>query len=160
VDMWWRCLVHGEAVYQVEQSLIGIGAGGLHGVGFGNGHQRFFLPDQHTDFIFAVLGEETGLLGVLLVLALFLVFAWRGFRIAKRCGDNFGYLLASGLTILIIIYAGVNIGMVSGVLPVMGLPLPFISYGGSALITNMAMVGILLNIDKQGRQPLPGKQTA
>ena len=153
LDVWWRVLRGGHAEYQVEQSLIGLGAGGWHGAGFGGSHQRFsFLPDPHTDFIFSVVGEELGLIGCLVLLFLFVLFAWRGFNIARSVGDDFGSLLAAGLTTLITVYAAINLGMVTALLPVMGLPLPFVSYGGSAMITNLAAVGILLSIDRQGRE--------
>ncbi len=153
LDAWWTTLHGGDAEYQVAQSLIGLGAGGWHGAGFGGSHQRFsFLPDPHTDFIFSVMGEELGLLGCLLLLILFVLFAWRGFNIARSAGDDFGSLTAAGLTTMIVIYAVINIGMVTALLPVMGLPLPFVSYGGSAMITNLAAVGILLSIDRQGRE--------
>ncbi len=153
LDAWWTVLNGGSGEYQVEQSLIGLGAGGWHGAGFGGSHQRFsFLPDPHTDFIFSVMGEELGLIGCLLMLFLFVLFAWRGYNIARTAGDDFGSLTAAGLTTMVIVYAVINIGMVTALLPVMGLPLPFVSYGGSAMITNLAAVGILLSIDRQGRE--------
>ncbi|MBU0741827.1 FtsW/RodA/SpoVE family cell cycle protein [bacterium] len=153
LDAWWTVLNGGRGEYQVEQSLIGLGAGGWHGAGFGASHQRFsFLPDPHTDFIFSVMGEELGLIGCLLMLFLFVLFAWRGYNIARTAGDDFGSLTAAGLTTMIVVYAVINIGMVTALLPVMGLPLPFVSYGGSAMITNLAAVGILLSIDRQGRE--------
>lgn len=153
VVLWWAGLSGQGSSYHVEQSLIGIGAGGWHGFGFGASHQRFwFLPESHTDFIFSVLGEELGLIGGLLTLTFFSIFALRGFRIARRAGDRFGRLAAAGLTAMIATYAAINIAMVTGVVPVMGLPLPFVSYGGSALVTNLAAVGILLSIDRRGRQ--------
>lgn len=153
VSIWWDAL-RGEGLpYQVEQAFIGMGAGGVLGQGFGHSRQRLaFLPDAHTDFIFAVLGEEAGLLGGLVLLFLFVLVAHRGYKIAREAGDGFGNLLAAGLTTMIVVYAVINLGMVTGLLPVMGLPLPFISYGGSALITNLAAVGILLNIDMQHRE--------
>ncbi len=152
VGIWLSGLAGGEVVYQVHQSLLGLGAGGWHGVGVGGSHQRFwFLPESHTDFIFAVLGEELGLLGTLAVLALFLVFAVRGLGIAARAAEPFGRLAATGLTALIFLYVAANLAMVVGLFPVIGVPLPFVSYGGSALVTNLAAVGILLNIDRQGR---------
>ncbi len=110
------------------------------------------MPESHTDFIFSVLGEELGLVGGAATLVLFSIFALRGFRIAARAGDRFGRLTAAGLTILIATYAVINIAMVTGLMPVMGLPLPFVSYGGSALVTNLAAVGVLMNIDRQGRR--------
>ncbi len=152
LDYWRQGWSGGSFGYQVDQSLIGYGAGGLDGTGIGSGHQRFwFLPESHTDFIFPQVGEELGLIGTIGALSLFVVFAWRGLAIASRAGDGFGRVTATGLTTLIFIYMVANIGMTTGLLPVMGLPLPFISYGGSALVTNLAAVGILLSIDRQGR---------
>ncbi len=145
---WFHGLTGDPVSYQLKQSLIGIGSGGITGQGVGDSHQRLaFLPEPHTDFIFAVIGEEFGLLGCLVTLLLFALLVWRGFLIAARAGDKFGFLVASGLTSIIAIYALANLAMVIGLIPVMGLPLPFISYGGSALITNMAAIGILFSID-------------
>jgi cell division protein FtsW len=139
--------------YQVEQSLIGLGAGGWHGFGFGQSRQRFwFLPESHTDFIFSVVGEELGLIGAGLTIALLALIAWRGFGIAMRAPDRFGRLTAGGLTVMLVLYSVLNVGMVTGLLPVIGLPLPFVSYGGSALVTNLAAVGVLLSVDRRGRQ--------
>jgi cell division protein FtsW len=136
----------------VHQSLVGLGAGGWCGLGVGNGHNKFaFLPESHTDFVFAVLGEEMGLVGTLAAVVLFLVFAWRGVRIAERAADPFGRLLALGLTVLIFTYAAANMAMTVGLFPVIGVPLPFVSYGGSALVTNLAAVGLLLSIERYGR---------
>ena len=157
--LWWLGIKDGtidpsadDKLYQVYQSLLGLGAGGWHGTGIGASQQRFaFLPDSHTDFIFSVVGEELGLVGGLVTLFLFVLLGWRGYNIARNAGDEFGSLVAAGLTTMLLAYAAINIGMVTAVLPVMGLPLPFISYGGSALITNLAAVGILLSIDRQGR---------
>ncbi len=152
VGEWWEGLTEGVFGYQVEQSLIGLGAGGWGGQGLGASHQRFwFLPESHTDFIFSVLGEELGLLGTLGTITLFVIFAVRGLSIARRASDRFGQVTAAGLTSLIVLYVIANIGMTTGLLPVMGLPLPFLSYGGSALVTNLAAVGILLSIDRHGR---------
>ncbi len=149
---WWRGIVGGGGDYQVEQSLIGLGAGGWHGFGFGGSHQRFwFLPESHTDFIFSVIGEELGLIGATLTLVLFVVVALRGYRIARRAPDRFGRLAAAGLTTLLMLYALLNMSMVTGLAPVIGLPLPFVSYGGSALVTNLAAVGILLSVDRRTR---------
>jgi len=149
---WWAGLDGDGPVFQVNQSLIGLGAGGWHGFGFGGSHQRFwFLPESHTDFIYSVIGEELGLIGAVLTLALFAVIALRGYRIARHAPDRFGRLLAAGLTTLLLLYALLNMSMVTGLVPVMGLPLPFVSYGGSALVTNLAAVGILLSIDRRSR---------
>ncbi len=137
------------AGFQTIQSLYALGSGGLFGMGLGQGRQKFFyLPEQHTDFIFAILGEELGYIGIMLVLLLFAVFAWRGFRIALKVPDNFSSLLAAGLTTMIISQAIINMGVVGGLLPVTGIPLPFISYGGSSLLFIMAAVGILLNLSR------------
>lgn len=135
--------------FQTIQSLYALGSGGLFGMGLGRSRQKFFyLPEQHTDFIFAILGEELGFLGVSLVIALFLLFAWRGFRIAIKAPDTFGSLLAAGITGMITFQAAINIGVVSGVLPVTGITLPFISHGGSSLLLTMVGVGLLLNISR------------
>ena len=137
------------ADYQLQQALIGLGTGGLFGIGLGQSRQKFlFLPDPHTDFVFAVIGEELGFLGSLAVLALFAVFVWRGIRIARHAPDAFGFFLASGLTMLIALHVLVNIGVVTGMLPTTGLPLPFLSYGGSWLLFCMMSIGILLNISR------------
>jgi cell division protein FtsW len=133
--------------YQVWQSLIGLGSGHLFGLGLGGGRQKWgFLPNAHTDFIFSVVGEELGLLGAIVVLGLFFALAWFGLRAATRAPDRFGSLLAVGITTWITSQAVINIGAVVGVLPVTGIPLPFISFGGSSLVITMAAVGILLNI--------------
>jgi len=135
--------------FQIIQSLYALGSGGLFGVGLGRSRQKFFwLPEQYTDFIFAILGEELGLIGVMLLLTLFFIFAWRGFRIALKAPDTFTSLLATGLTTMILFQALLNMGVVSGSLPVTGVPLPFISYGGSSLLLNMISVGLLLNISR------------
>ena len=129
--------------------MYALGSGGLFGLGLGRSRQKFFyLPEQHTDFIFAILGEELGFIGAVLVLGLFLLFAWRGFKIAMNAPDTFGSLLAAGITIMILFQAFVNIGVVSGALPVTGITLPFISYGGSSLLFTLAGVGLLLNISR------------
>jgi cell division protein FtsW len=139
------------AGYQLIQSFLSLGRGGVFGVGFGNGTEKlFYLPDAHTDFIFSVLGEEFGLIGTSLFLLLFLLFVVLGFRIALRAPDRFGMLLASGFTSLIGIQMFVNVAVVLGLLPTKGLTLPFLSYGGSSLLVNLMMVGILMNIASQG----------
>jgi cell division protein FtsW len=135
--------------FQTIQSLYALGSGGLFGMGLGRSRQKFFyLPEQHTDFIFAILGEELGFLGAFLVISLFLLFAWRGFRIALNAPDTFGSLLATGLTTMIVFQAAINIAVVSGALPVTGITLPFISYGGSSLLFTLIAVGFLLNISR------------
>jgi cell division protein FtsW len=138
--------------YQVWQSLIGLGSGHLFGLGLGGGRQKWgLLPNAHTDFIFSVVGEELGLVGAVVLLCLFFALAWFGLRAATRAPDRFGSLLAVGITTWITSQAVINVGAVIGVLPVTGIPLPFISFGGSSLIITMAAVGILLNIASHER---------
>ena len=145
--------------YQVVQSLVGISSGRLFGMGLGNGHTKWgLLPNPHTDFIFSVIGEETGLVGAVLVIALFAALAMLGFRVASRAPDRYGALLATAITCWLTAEAVINVGAVIGVLPVTGIPLPFVSFGGSSLIVVMAGTGILLNIAATERQP-PGAGT-
>jgi len=142
--------------YQVWQSLIGLGSGHVFGLGLGGGREKWgTLPNAYTDFIFSVVGEELGLIGAFALLALFFGLAWFGLRAATRAPDRFGSLLAVGITTWISSQAIINIGAVIGVLPVTGIPLPFISFGGSSLIVTMAAVGILLNIAAQERAMPP-----
>ncbi len=139
------------AGYQLIQSFLSLGRGGVFGVGFGNGTEKlFYLPDAHTDFIFAVVGEELGLLGCGFFLVLFMAFLVIGVRIALRAPDRFGALAAAGLTFLVGIQVVVNVGVVLGLLPTKGLALPFLSYGGSSLLTNLMAVGILISVDRRG----------
>jgi len=136
--------------YHIKQALIAVGSGGLFGKGLGLGEQKLgFLPQPMTDSIFAVFGEEVGFLGTFVVVCLFLLFAWRGIRCAKEQNDEFRKLLAVGVTSWITIQAFINMGTMIGVLPLTGMPLPFLSYGGSALICELAGCGILLNISKK-----------
>jgi cell division protein FtsW len=138
--------------FHIIQSLLAIGSGGLLGLGLGNSRQKFFfLPERHTDFIFAIIGEELGLIGSVVVIVLFAALAVWGFRIAARCQDRYGALLASGLTTMLVGQAVLNIGVVSGSLPITGVPLPFISFGGSSLVLNNIAVGLLLNISQYAR---------
>lgn len=138
--------------YQVVQSLIALGSGGWTGVGLGASRAKWlFLPNAHTDFIFAIIGEELGLLGCFMVLGLLLAFLVFGVRVALRAPDRFGMLLAAGIVGWIVGQSLVNIGAVIGMLPVTGVPLPFISFGGSALVIAMVATGILLNIARQTR---------
>ncbi len=138
--------------YQIRQSLIAVGSGGWSGLGYAQGKQKlFFLPEPHTDFIYAVVGEEFGFLGCLTVLVLFGLLFWRGTRIAVRAESAFGTYLGLGIACMIVFQAFVNMSMVISLLPTKGLPLPFISMGGSSMIMTMAAVGILLNISRQGR---------
>jgi cell division protein FtsW len=135
--------------YQLIQSLIGLGSGGLFGVGLGASRQKWmYIPNAHTDFIFSILGEELGLLGELLVLAMFGVLLYSGFRIATRVTDTFGRLLATGIVAWLGLQTLVNLGAVTGVLPVTGVPLPFVSFGGSSLIVTLAAVGVLANVGR------------
>ncbi len=144
--------------YQVWQSLIGLGSGHLFGLGLEGGREKWgTLPNAQTDFIFSVVGEELGLIGAVFVLALFFALAWHGYRVASRAPDRFGTLMAVGVTTWIISQAVINIGAVIGVLPVTGIPLPFISFGGSSLVITLAAVGILMNIAMQER---PGPRPA
>jgi cell division protein FtsW len=148
-----------DAGYQVWRSMVGIGSGGVEGLGLGNGRQKAFVPEHHTDFIFSVVGEELGLIATLATIAVFLLLAFCGIYIARRSRDTFGFLAASGITFLISLQAAINIGVVTGALPNKGLPLPFISYGGSNLLLLLTCVGILLSIARQGKESaneLPG----
>jgi cell division protein FtsW len=146
LDPWKDRLGHG---YQLVQSQIGFGAGGVLGQGIGEGRQKLlFLPDAHNDFVSAIVGEELGLVGVLALLVVFGVLLVRGYRVATRCRDPFGSYLAFGITTLIGLQAVINLGVAMGVLPTKGLTLPFVSYGGSSLLVQMAAVGVLLNISR------------
>jgi len=139
------------AGFQLIQSFVALGTGGKWGVGLGAGRQKmFFLPQAHTDFIFAVIGEELGVAGAIAVLALFGVIMWRGLRIAHEEPDPFGSLLAVGLTSLLSLQALINMAVVIGMVPTKGLPLPFLSYGGTAMVMSMTTLGTLLAL---GRRP-------
>jgi cell division protein FtsW len=136
--------------FHMIQSLIAVSTGGVTGLGLMEGKQKlFYLPEPHTDFIFAVTAEELGLLGALTVVVLFAIFLWRGTRAALRTQDNFGRFLAVGITSMIVLQAFINISVVLGLMPTKGIPLPFVSYGGSSLFVTLACVGVLLNITKQ-----------
>ena len=135
--------------WQIIQSLYAIGSGGLFGLGLGNSKQKYlYLPEPHNDFIFAVLAEELGFFGCIIVILLFIIFIWRGIVIAIKAPDNFGSLIAIGIVTMIGLQALINIAVVTGAMPVTGMPLPFFSYGGTAILVNFATVGILLNISK------------
>ncbi|MCF1958420.1 rod shape-determining protein RodA, partial [Escherichia coli] len=136
------------AGYHIIQSKIAIGSGGLHGKGWlqGTQSQLEFLPERHTDFIFAVLAEELGLIGVLILLTLYILLIARGLYLATKAQNTFGRVMIGGLMLIFFVYVFVNIGMVSGILPVVGVPLPLMSYGGSALIVLMAGFGIVMSI--------------
>jgi cell division protein FtsW len=140
-----------NAGYQVTQSLIALGSGGWTGVGLGASRAKWrFLPAAHTDFIFAIVGEELGLFGCILVVGLFAALAYLGVRTALRAPDRFGMLLAGGITAWIVGQAVINIGSVVGLLPVSGIPLPFVSFGGTALLFTMVAAGLLGNVARQG----------
>ncbi len=136
--------------WQVFQSLISLGSGGLFGIGIGGSRQKLdWLPDSHTDFIFSILGEETGLIGTLVVSLLFLLLAARALKISTRSTDAFGEMLVLGIGTSIFVYSSLNMLVATGIIPVTGLPLPFLSYGGSALVVNAFSIGVLLNVSKK-----------
>jgi cell division protein FtsW len=169
-----------QDTYQVMHTLVTLGSGGITGTGLGSGQQKNLLPAAESDAIFAVLGEELGLLGCLVVLGLFAALAYRGFKIALRAEDSFGFILASGITIWLTFQAMINVAVVTDTLPFTGLPLPFISLGGSSLVISMMGVGMLLSISRgatestkerdaplgsgrrngRARLPYPGRSTA
>lgn len=140
-----------EAVkYQLDQALIAFGNGGITGVGPGQSRQRdWFLPESYGDFIFSIVGEEYGFLGIALLVGAFVLIMWRGYAVARKAPDSFGRLLAAGITTTLAIYAFVNAGVTCGILPTTGLPMPFISYGGSSVFFSAIAVGVLLNISSQ-----------
>jgi cell division protein FtsW len=146
-----------EAGYQVKQALGALANGGVFGVGLGVGNQKFGpLPLAHTDGVFAIVGEELGLMGTLTLIALLIFFAWRGFRVATHARDTYGFFLAVGVTVWISYQALINIAVITAVIPFTGMPLPFLSYGGSSMLMTMIAVGILLSISRDatiGRQP-------
>lgn len=140
----------GKVNYQLMQGIIGFGNGGVLGVGLGLSKQRdFFLPESYGDFVFSIVGEEYGVIGTIFFMTLFLIIMLRGFKIAKFARDDFGRLLAIGITSVITLYALVNAGVTLGILPTTGLPMPFVSYGGSSLLFTSFAVGVLLNISAQ-----------
>ncbi len=148
------------AGYQLIQSLLAIARGGLAGLGLGEGKQKlFYLPEPHTDFIYAVVGEELGLIGALCVAAAFVVLLWRGFQIAARCEDFFSALLAAGVTFLVVAQGFLNMAVAAGLLPTTGIPLPLISLGGSSLVFTLISLGLLISIESShhaSRQAGPG----
>ncbi len=149
LDPWKYQLTY---AFQAVQSMIAIGSGGADGVGFAQGRQKlFYLPAPHTDFIFAVIGEELGFIGAATVVSLFGILAWRGFRAARCAPDMFGQLLAMGLTIMIIAQAFFNVSVALSLVPTKGIPLPFISSGGSSLALSLFAAGVLLNVSKHAR---------
>ncbi len=146
MDPWKDPLGSG---FQLVQSFIAFGSGGIAGVGIGSSKQKLsYLPESHTDFIFSIIGEEFGFIGVSVIVALFVIIFFRGFSIANRTQDKFTYYLAVGLSLMISVQALVNFAVATGLVPTKGLPLPFISYGGSSLLMNMAAIGILLKISR------------
>ena len=162
---WWDLEQHKEGVgYQAYQSMIALGSGGWTGLGLGNGRQKLgFVPEDHTDFIFSIIGEELGLVATLLVVLAFVVIVICGIYIALNSHDTFGFLLAAGLTFLIGLQAAINIGVVTSALPNKGLPLPFISYGGSNLLAMFTCVGILFSVARHAHTrekiPVAGMET-
>jgi len=137
------------AGFQVRQSILAVASGGIQGTSLGESRQKlFFLPEPHTDFIFSVVCEELGLIGAVVVIGAFGVLLWRGVRVAHGAPDRGGYYLAMGITLLLVLQAMVNIGVALGCLPTKGVPLPFLSYGGSSLVVNLFMLGLLLNISQ------------
>jgi cell division protein FtsW len=136
--------------YQIQQILIGLGSGGISGVGLGASRQKFgAIPAAHTDGIFAILGEELGFIGALLVISLFAFLAYRGFKISLAAPDIFGAILAAGITASLVFQALINVGVVTATLPFTGIPLPFISFGGSSMLVSMASVGLLLSVSRR-----------
>jgi len=147
IGFWdpWR--YSADEGYQIVHSLMAFGTGGIWGSGIGKGYQKlFYLPEPHTDFIFSVIGEEVGLLGVLIILGLYLLILWRGISIARNAEDSFASFLAIGITTAIGLQVCINMGVTLGLLPTKGLTLPFLSYGGTSLLLSMASIGILMNI--------------
>ena len=140
--------------YQLIHSLYAIGSGGLFGVGLGNSKQKaLYMPEPHNDFIFAIIGEELGLIGCIVVVAIFVILIVAGIKVASRAKDRYGKLLATGIISVIAVQAIINIAVVTGSMPVTGVPLPFISYGGTSLVFNLAAMGVLLNISRQCKSP-------
>ena len=140
------------AGFQLTQSLIAVGSGGFTGVGLMESKQKlFYLPEAHTDFIYAVICEELGFIGALIVIALFAIYGWRGLRAAFAAPDSFGRLLALGITAMVLCQALINFAVVLGLVPTKGIPLPFVSYGGSSLLVMLLATGVLLNISQQAR---------
>jgi cell division protein FtsW len=136
--------------YQIKQSLISFANGGLTGSGIGQGKQKFlFLPEPFTDFIYSIIGEELGFIGAVFVLILFVIFLFRAMKIARTAPDMYGFYIGMGITISIVGYALINAGVATGLFPTTGLPMPFISYGGSSLLFTCFTVGVLLNISSQ-----------
>jgi len=139
--------------FQLTQSQIALGSGGLFGVGLGHSQQKlFYLPAAHTDFILSIIGEELGLLGALAIITLFVLFIWMGIRLIRQTHESFGYFLSIGIIMMLGLQAMVNVGVSIGAFPTKGLPLPFISYGGSALIFHLVAIALILNVSKTNDQ--------
>ena len=151
IKVWWNPFSDAlGSGYNIIQSMVAFSSGGFFGVGFGNSKQKLsWLPEGHTDFIFAIIGEEFGFLGCFFLICLFGIFLHRGFIIAKKCPDMFGKLLAVGITFSICFQAFTNMSVASSFVPATGIPLPFISYGGSSLFVSLCMIGVLINISKK-----------
>jgi len=148
-----------SAAYQANQSLVALGSGGLWGKGLGKGICKYgHLPEDTTDFIFAIIGEELGFVGTAAVIVLFIVFVWLGILVVVRCRDRFGQILAGGIVLTIAAQAALNIGVVTVVLPTKGIPLPFVSAGGTSILLSAAAVGVLLNIAKQSAKNKAGEK--
>jgi cell division protein FtsW len=140
-----------DASWQMQQSLVGMGAGRAFGVGFGEGLQKLgYLPLAYSDFIFSTIGEEWGFVGVTLVILLFAIYLWMGLRIARSAPDRFGLLLATGLTAMIAVTAILHMAVTLAMVPTTGLPLPFISYGRTALLVSLFATGVIVNVGRQG----------
>lgn len=136
--------------YQLIQSFYALGAGGVTGLGLGQSRQKtLYMPEPHNDFIFSIIGEELGLIGCIFIITLFIIFIWRGINVAMKARDTYGTLLAVGITSVVAVQSLINVAVVTGSMPVTGVPLPFISSGGTALVINMTAIGILLNISRQ-----------
>ena len=146
--------------YQIVHSLMAFGSGGLWGSGVGKGYQKlFYLPEPHTDFIFSIIGEEFGLIGVMVIIVLYVLILLKGIRIARNAPDTFGSMMAIGLTIAMGLQICINMGVTLGLLPTKGLTLPFLSYGGTSLLLNMASIGVLMNISAVGNiHPIPNQK--
>jgi cell division protein FtsW len=151
---WDKFLNGAEGTSQIYQSLVGVGSGGFFGVGFGQGQQKMgFLPYAYSDFIFSAIGEEWGFLGVVLIVTLFAIFCWLGFRIAKTAEDPFGQYLATGLTAAVGVTAVMHMAVTLSLMPTTGLTLPFVSYGRSSLVVSLVATGILLSIGRMRGKP-------
>lgn len=161
LNVFWEQLssiIHVEAIsqknYQLYQAILAFGNGGIFGVGPGQSRQRdWFLPESYGDFIFSIIGEEYGFIGVVAIIVAFAIILWRGFITARTAPDDFGRFAAAGITTVFALYAVINMGVTTGLLPTTGLPLPFISYGGTAILFSGAALGILLNISSQSSKP-------